>query len=117
MEKGTVDFPTRRTFTQLDKLRGCHACDDRKGCDKYAFVDDATNAIVEENGLEKSFLGQVLARNLSWTIADEASLSGVVSEGEDESYYEDGVHPLLDALESMRDHIRELTRILLEMRK
>jgi hypothetical protein len=104
-------------FVQLDKLRGCYTCKDRKGCDRYAFVGDATNAIIEENGLDRSFLGQALARSLSWAIADEALLSGIVAEGDDELYYEGDLHPLFYVLESLRDHIRELTRLLLEIQK
>ena len=97
-------------------LRGCHACKDKKDCDRYTFVKDATDAIVEENGLERSFLGQTLARSLSWAVADEALLSGVTTEGDEELYYEGELHPLFYALESTRDHIRELTKLLLEMR-
>ena len=117
MEQQTVDFPVKRMLAQLDKLRGCHTCKERKGCGKYAFASDATDAIIEENGFEKSFLGQVLARNLSWAIADEALLSGIVVEGEDELYYEGEPNPLFYVLESVREHIRELTKLLLEMRK
>jgi hypothetical protein len=117
MGKRTVDFPTRRMFVQLDKLRGCYTCRDKKGCDRYAFVDDATNAIIEESGFDESFLGQILARSLSWAIADEALLSGIVAEGDDELYYEGEPHPLFYVLESVRDHIRELTELLLQMRK
>jgi hypothetical protein len=117
MEQKTVDFPTRRMLAQLDKLRGCHTCKDKKGCDRYAFVSNATDAIIEENGLEESFLGQILARNLSWAVADEALLGGMVTEGDDELYYEDDPHPLFYVLESTREHIRELTKLLLEMRK
>ena len=117
MEQRTVDFPTKRMFVQLDKLRGCYTCKDKKGCDRYTFVNDATNAIIEENGFDGSFLGQVLARSLSWAIADEALLSGMVAEGDDELYYEDDLHPLFYVLESLRDHIRELTELLLKMRK
>jgi hypothetical protein len=116
MGQRTVDFPIRRMLVQLDKLRGCHTCKDRKGCDRYIFVSDATNAIIEENGFEKSFMGQILARSLSWAIADEAFLSSLVAEGDDELYYEDELHPLFYALESIRDHIRELTELILEMR-
>jgi len=116
MEQRTVDFPIRRMLTQLDKLRGCHTCKDRKGCDRYIFVNDATNAIIEENEFEKSFMGQMLARSLSWAIADEAFLSSLIAEGDDELYYEDDLHPLFYALESIRDHIRELTELILEMR-
>jgi hypothetical protein len=104
-------------LVQLDKLRGCHDCKDKKECDRYAFVNDATDAIIEENGFENSFLGQALARNLSWAIADEALLSGIVGEANEDLYYEDEIHPLFYALESMRDHIRELTELLLEMRE
>jgi len=117
MEQRTVDFPTKRMFVQLDKLRGCYTCKDKKGCDRYTFVNDATNAIIEENGFDGSFLGQVLARSLSWAIADEALLSGMVAEGDDELYYEGDVHPLFYVLESLRDHIRELTELLLKMRR
>ena len=117
MGRRTVDFPTKRMFVQLDKLRGCYTCKDKKGCDRYAFVDDATNAIIEENGFDRSFLGQVLARSLSWAIADEALLSGMVAEGDDELYYEGDVYPLFYVLESLRDHTRELTRLLLKMRE
>ncbi len=104
-------------LAQLDRLRGCHICKDKKGCDRYAFANDALNAIIEESGFEKSFLGQVLARNLSWAIADEASLSGIVAEGDEELYYDGEPSPLFYVLESLREHIRELTRLLLEMRK
>ncbi len=117
MEQRTVDFPSKRMFAQLDRLRGCHACKDKKGCDRYIFVNDATNAIVEENGFENSFLGQVLARSLSWAIADEALLSSIASEGDEELYYEGDVNPVFYVLESTRDHIRELTGLILEMRK
>jgi len=117
MEQRTVDFPTKRMFVQLDKLRGCYTCKDKKGGDRYTFVNDATNAIIEENGFDGSFLGQVLARSLSWAIADEALLSGMVAEGDDELYYEGDVHPLFYVLESLRDHIRELTELLLKMRR
>ena len=58
MEKKTVNLPAKRTFVQLDKLRGCFDCKDRKSCDRYAFVNKATDAIIEENGFEESFLGQ-----------------------------------------------------------
>jgi len=119
MGQGTVDFPSKRMLAQLDKLRGCHNCKDKKNCDRYAFVSDATEAIIEEKGLEESFLGQILARNLSWAIADEAILSGTVAEAEDELYYEgEGEpNPLFYVLESLRDHIRELAKIMLEMHK
>lgn len=117
MGKQTVNFPTRRMLVQLDKLRGCHDCKDKKDCDRYSFANDATDAIIEENGFENSFLGQVLARNLSWAIADEALLSGIAVEGNGELYFEDEVHPLFYVLESTRDHIRELTELLLGMRK
>ena len=117
MGQRTVNFPTKRVFVQLDKLRGCHTCKDKKECDRYAFVNDATNAIIEESGFEESFLGQILARNLSWAIADEAFLSGVIAEGEDELYYEEDPHPLFYVLESVRDHIRELTELILKMRE
>jgi hypothetical protein len=116
MEQQTVDFPTKRVLVQLDKLRGCHTCKDKKDCDRYAFVKDATNAIIQENGLEKSFLGQTLARSLSWAIADEALLSASTTEEDEELYYEGELHPLFYALESTRDHIRELTKLILEMR-
>ena len=117
MEQRTVDFPTKRMLVQLDKLRGCHPCKDKKGCERYAFVTDATNAIIEENGFEKSFMGQTLARSLSWAIADEALLSGITTENDEELYYEGELHPLFYVLESVRDHLRELTKLLLEMRK
>jgi len=117
MDQRTVDFPSKRILAQLDKLRGCHTCKDRKVCERYAFVNDATNAIIEENGFEKSFLGQTLARSLSWAIADEALLSGIVTEENDELYYEEELPPLFYVLESIRDHVRELTKLLLEMRK
>ena len=118
MGQRTVDFPTRRMLAQLDKLRGCHTCKDKKGCDRYEFVNDATNAIIEENRFEESFLGQVLARSLSWAVADESFLSGLIAEGNGEFYYnEDELHPLFYVLESTREHARELTKIILEMRK
>ena len=117
MDQRTVDFPTKRILAQLDKLRGCHTCKDRKGCERYAFVNDATNAIIEENGFEKSFLGQTLARSLSWAIADEALLSGIITEENGDFYYEEELPPLFYVLESIRDHVRELTKLLLEMRK
>ena len=117
MGQRTVNFPTKRMFVQLDKLRGCHTCKDKKACDRYIFVNDATNTIIEENGFEESFLGQILARSLSWAIADESFLSGIVVEGDDELYYEGDLHPLFYVLESIRDHIRELTGLLLEMQK
>lgn len=117
MEQQTVNFPTKRMFVQLDKVRGCYTCEDKKGCDKYAFVNDATNAIVKENGFEGSSLGQILTRSLSWAIADEAFLSSIISEGDDEFYYEDDIHPLFYVLESVRDHILELTELLLKMQK
>ena len=117
MEQRTVDFPKKRMLAQLDRLRGCHICKDKKGCDRYAFAHDALDAIIEENGFEESFLGQVLSRNLSWAIADEALLSGIVAEGDEELYYEGEANPLFYVLESTREHIRELTKLLLEMRK
>ena len=117
MEKQTVNFATKRLLIQLDRLRGCYECKDKKGCERYAFVNDATNAIIEENGFEKSFLGQILARNLSWAIADESLLSGIVGEGDSDLYYEDEMHPLFYVLESVRDHIRELMELVLKMRE
>ena len=117
MGQRTVDFPRKRMLAQLDRLRGCHICKDKKGCDRYAFANDALETIIEENGFEESFLGQVLSRNLSWAIADEALLSGIVAEGDEEIYYEDEPNPLFYVLESVREHIRELTKLLLEMRK
>jgi len=117
MARQTFDFPTKRILAQLDKMRGCHDCKSKKGCDRYTFVNDATSAIIEENGLEESFLGQVLARNLSWAIADEAFLSGMVIEGDDEIYYDEEVPPLFYVLESLRDHMRGLVELILEMRE
>ena len=117
MGQETVDFPKKRILAQLDKLRGCHICEDKKGCDQYIFVSDATDAIAKENGVEDSFLGKVLARNLSWAIADEARLSGMAMEGDEELYYEGEPNPLFYVLESVREHVRELTKLLLEMRK
>lgn len=117
MARQTVDFPIKRILVQLDKMRGCYDCKEKKDCDRYTFVNDATSAIIEENGLEESFLGQVLARNLSWAIADEAFLGGMVIEGDDEIYYDEDVPPLFYVLESLREHMRELARIILEMRE
>ena len=118
MEQRTVDLSTKRLLFQLDKLRGCYNCKNRKSCDRYEFVTSATDAFIKEIGLGESPLGQVLAQSLSWAIADEAFLSEVMAEGGDELYYEDGeLHPLFYALESVRDHIRELADILLKMRR
>jgi len=117
MANQTFDFSTKRILFQLDKMRGCHDCKDKKGCDRYTFVNDATSAIIEENGLEESFLGQVLARNLSWAIADEAFLGGRAIEGDDEIYYDEDVPPLFYILESLREHMRELAKLVLEMRE
>ena len=116
MEQRMVDFPTKRMLAQLDKLRGCHTCKDKKNCERYAFASDATDAIIEENGFQKSFMGQVLARNLSWAIADEAFFSGMVAEGDEDLYYEGEPLPLFYVLESVREHIREMTKLLLQMK-
>lgn len=117
MEQKTVDFPSKRMLAQLDRIRGCHTCKEKKGCDRYNFASDATDAIIKESGFQKSFLGQYMARNLSWAMAEEAYLSGIVDEGDDELYYESEPQPLLYALESVREHIREMMKILLEMQK
>ena len=117
MENRTVNFPSKRMLVQLDKIRGCHTCMDKKGCEKYAFVKDATESLVKENGFENSFMGQMLAQSLSWAIADEAHLSGMVHEEDEELYYEDELHPLFYSLESVRDHIRDLMRLILELKK
>jgi hypothetical protein len=116
MERHTVNLPAKRIFAQLDKLRGCYECQDKKGCDRYSFVNDATQAIIEENGFENSFMGQVIARNLSWAFADEAMLSEIAIEA-DEEYLESDNNSLFYMLESTREHIRELMKIIMEMKK
>jgi len=117
MEKQTVDFPAKRMLAQLDKIRGCYACKEKKECGRYSFANDATDAIIAENGFENSFMGQMLSRNLSWSIADEALLSGMVTEDGDDLYYEGEPNQLFYVLESLREHIRELTKLLLKMRE
>ena len=117
MENRTVNFPNKKMLVQLNKIRGCQTCTDKKGCEKYEFAKDATEALIKENGFENSFMGQILAQSLSWAVADEALLSGMVHEEDEEFYYEDELHPLFYALESVRDHIRDMMRLVLEVKK
>lgn len=117
MSQDTVDLTTRRIFKKLDNLRGIHPGKDKQRSEEYEFVVESANAIISENGLENSVLGQVLARDLSWAMAEEAYLQSMIFDGGEPLYFEDELHPLFYALESVREHIRELTKIILNFKR
>ena len=117
MEKPTVNLSIKKLLIQLDKVRGCYTCKEKKDCDRYKFVKDATEALVQENGFEDSFMGQAIVWDLCWIIADEASLSGVISEGGEELYYNDELSPLLEIVDSLREHKIKLAELILKMRE
>ena len=143
MSNSKVISESERLLKQLDRLQGCLNCNERNACELYNFSIQASRKIIEENNLKDSFLGQLLARSLSWMVAEEAQIMQIIDEkglmvsysnGKIESseedyedlydydeYDEEGEreepHPLLDIQFRLRGHIRETIRLLVEMNK
>lgn len=110
-----VDFSSKRLMRLLDDLRSCSFCPVRNTCRMYAFSREATDTIVRENSLESSFLGQLLARSLSWMAVEENILMTMI-EDIGPMPEEGKVHPLLSEQKAIRDQMREAIKVILSMR-
>jgi hypothetical protein len=110
-----VDFSSKRLMKLLDDLRSCSFCPVRNTCRMYAFAREATDTIVKENSLESSFLGQLLARSLSWMAVEENILMTMI-EDLGPMPEEGKVHPLLAEQKEIRDQMREAIKVILSMR-
>lgn len=110
-----IDFSSKRLMRLLDDLRSCSFCPVRNTCRMYAFSQEATDTIMRENNLENSFLGQLLARSLSWMSVEENILMTMI-EDIGPMPEEGKVHPLLGEQKAIRDQMREAIKVILSMR-